>query len=91
MEDRFDVRYREMMDHAELHANSLTGMLERLRDFVEPFATSLTVSEQQHSGEYVSGLLSKLDHKTGEAMAYLHDQERQGIQKFIGHETWDHL
>jgi SRSO17 transposase len=35
-------------------------------------------------------LLSNLDHKTGESIAYLHDQERQGIQKFIGHAPWDH-
>ena len=37
-----------------------------------------------------TGLLSDLKHKTGEAIAYLHDQKRQGIQKFIGHVPWDH-
>ena len=38
----------------------------------------------------MTGLLSDLKHKTGEAIAYLHDQKRQGIQKFIGHVPWDH-
>jgi SRSO17 transposase len=38
----------------------------------------------------VRGLLSKLRHKTGEGIAYLHDQERQGIQKFLGQVPWDH-
>lgn len=91
MEDRFALRLREMMGEAELSLDSMTGMLGRLRDFVRPFAASLTEPEQQqHAQEYVGGLLSKLEHKTGEAIAYLHDQERQGIQKFIGHVPWDH-
>ena len=38
----------------------------------------------------MTGLLSKLEHKTGEGIAYLHDQERQGIQKFIGQVPWEH-
>jgi SRSO17 transposase len=91
MEDRFDIRLREMMGEAELNSASMTGMLGRLRDFVRPLAAYLTEPEQQqHTADYVSGLLSQLKHKTGEAIAYLHDQERQGIQKFIGHVPWDH-
>jgi SRSO17 transposase len=38
----------------------------------------------------MTGLLSKLERKTGEAIAYLHDQERQGLQKFVGFVPWDH-
>ena len=38
----------------------------------------------------MTGLLSKLERKTGEGIAYLHDQQRQGIQKFIGEVPWDH-
>jgi SRSO17 transposase len=38
----------------------------------------------------MTGLLSKLQRKTGEAIAYLHDRERQGLQKFVGHVPWDH-
>jgi SRSO17 transposase len=91
MEDRFVVRRREMMAEAELDSGLLIGVLDRLGEFVRPFAVSLTEPEQRkHTAEYVSGLLSGLEHKTGEAIAYLHDQERQGIQKFIGHVPWDH-
>ena len=66
------------------------GLPERLDDFIAPFAATLNEPEQRrHAAEYVTSLLSKLEHKTGEGIAYLHDQERQGIQKFIGHVPWD--
>ncbi|OWK41143.1 IS701 family transposase [Fimbriiglobus ruber] len=91
MDDRFNVRLREMMAETELTAGVTTGLLERLRGFVVPFAASLSEPEQRtHTHEYVSGLLSPLERKTGEAIAYLHEHERQGIQKFMGHVPWDH-
>jgi SRSO17 transposase len=68
----------------------IEGLLTRLDEFVAPFAAALREPEQrQHAAEYVTGLLSKLEHKTSEGIAYLHDQERQGIQKFIGNVPWD--
>ena len=91
MDDRFDVRLREMMAETELSAGVTTGLLERLRGFVVPFAASLSEPEQRtHAREYVSGLLSPLERKTGEAIADLHEHERQGIPKFMGHVPWDH-
>ena len=45
---------------------------------------------RRHAAEYVTGLMSKLERKTGEGIAYLLDQQRQGIQKFIGEVPWDH-
>jgi SRSO17 transposase len=90
MERRFQARLQEMLAQAEVSFDLIDGLMGRLETFVEPFAEALIEPEQrQHSVEYISGLLSKLDHKTGEAIAYLHDQERQGIQKFIGHVPWD--
>jgi SRSO17 transposase len=91
MERRFKTRLREMLAQAAVSSEPIDGLMGRLESFVEPFASALGEPEQrQHAVEYVSGLLSKLDHKTGEAIAYLYDQERQGIQKFIGHVPWDH-
>ncbi|HMB03928.1 MAG TPA: hypothetical protein VKP69_09345, partial [Isosphaeraceae bacterium] len=34
--------------------------------------------------EYMTGLLSRLERQTGEGIAYLLDQGRQGLQKFVG-------
>ena len=38
----------------------------------------------------MQGLLADLKSKDVESIAYLHDQERQGLQKFIGQSLWDH-
>jgi SRSO17 transposase len=89
MDRRFATRLREMLAQAQVQPGLTTGLLSRLETFVQPFAASLAEPEQRrHAVEYLTGLLSKLEHKTGEGIAYLHDQERQGIQKFIGFATW---
>jgi SRSO17 transposase len=91
MERRYEARLEEMLEDAEVPPEMLKGLLTRLETFVEPFAAALDApAQRRHALEYLTGLLSKLEHKTGEAIAYLHDQERQGIQKFIGHAPWDH-
>jgi SRSO17 transposase len=91
MERRYAVRLEQMLAQAEVSPESMRGLFRRLEAFVEPYAKSLAEPEQRrHAAEYMTGLLSKLERKTGEAIAYLHDQERQGLQKFIGHVPWDH-
>jgi SRSO17 transposase len=37
----------------------------------------------------VAGLVSDLERKNAEGIAYLHDPERQGLQKFLGQAPWD--
>jgi SRSO17 transposase len=91
MDRRYDARLKEMLAQAEVPVEAVKGFLSRLEAFVVPFATSLTSDEQRrHALEYLTGLLSKLEHKTAEGIAYLHDRERQGLQKFIGASSWDH-
>ena len=91
MERRYEARLEEMLEDAEVPPEMLEGMLTRLETFVEPFAEALDEpAQRRHALEYTTGLLSDLKHKTGEAIAYLHDQKRQGIQKFIGQVPWDH-
>src|SRR5437868_1183290 len=91
MERRYEARLKEMLVQAQVPCDLVSGLLERLQSFAEPYANALNEPEQRlHTVEYIRGLLSKLDHKTGEAIAYLNDQDRQGIQKFIGHVPWDH-
>ena len=66
-------------------------MMPRIERFVEPFAAALVRCEQRrHVSEYVAGLLSGVDRKNAESIAYLHDQERQPLQKFLGQVAWDH-
>jgi SRSO17 transposase len=91
MERRFRVRLDELLEDAQVPPGLLRGVLPRLEVFLEPFVASLTRQEQRrNAGHYVQGLLSDLGGKNAEAIAYLHDQERQALQKFLGQSPWDH-
>ena len=90
MDPRFDAQLKEMLAQAEVAPDLVDGFLSRLKTFIEPFWATLHEPEQQrHTVEYLTGLLSKLEHKTGEGIAYLLDQQRQGLQKFIGQVPWE--
>jgi len=91
MERRFRVRLDELLDDAEVHPSLLRGIAPRLEEFARPFVQSLgSDAHRRNATGYVEGLLSNLGAKTAEAIAYLHDRERQGLQKFIGQAGWDH-
>jgi SRSO17 transposase len=91
MERRFRVRLGELLDDARVRPGLLRGLAARLDEFVRPFAESLgSDARRRHATRYVQGLLSNLGAKNVEAIAYLHDRERQGLQKFIGQADWDH-
>ena len=90
MERRFEVRLEELLDNAVLDPRIPEGMLDRLEQFVEPFAAIMENPEQRrHLWEYVAGLFSDVKRKNAEAIAYLHDQDRQALQKFLGQSLWD--
>jgi SRSO17 transposase len=91
MERRYQARLDELLGGAEVRPGLLRGMLPRLGEFLGPFARCLLSPQQRaHASHYVQGLLSNLHGKDVESIAYLHDQERQGLQKFIGQADWDH-
>jgi SRSO17 transposase len=89
MERRFGVRLDDLLDDAVVNPAVLRSMLPRLEQFLEPFVVALETAEQRtHARHYVQGLLSDLDRKNAEGIAYLHDEERQGLQKFMGQASW---
>lgn len=91
MERRFRVRLGELLEQAQVPRGLLHGALPRLQSFLQPFVQSLRSTEQQtNARHYVQGLVSDLNSKDIESIAYLHDRERQGLQKFIGQAQWDH-
>jgi SRSO17 transposase len=87
---RYEERFQEMMAQAEVAPEAMLGLLDRLETFVHPFCASLGPTERRRTAEYLTGLLSHLDHKTAEGIAYLLDQDRQPMQRFIGQADWDH-
>ena len=79
-----------MMAQAEVARDAMRDLLDRLETFVLPFSASLGPGDQRRAAEYLTGLLSDLDHKTAEGIAYLLDQDRQPLQRFIGRSDGDH-
>jgi SRSO17 transposase len=91
MERRFEVRKLEILEEAQVKPQVSQGMLNRLEKFTEPFAARVGRAErQEHTRVYIAGLLSDLERKNVESIAYRHDQERVNLQRFIGVAPWDH-
>ena len=91
MERRFRVRLDELVNDARVPEGLLRDVLPRLQSFLAPFVESLeSVEQRTNAKHYVAGLLSDLRSKDVESIAYLHDRERQGLQKFIGQAAWEH-
>jgi SRSO17 transposase len=90
MERRFRIRLDDLLNDAEVPVSLVRGVLPRLGAFLQPFVAALqTAAQRTTAQQYVAGLLSDLESKDAESIAYLHDRERQGPQKFIGQSEWD--
>jgi len=91
MERRFAKRLEQLEADAELRPQLLKGLLPRLERFLQPFTDRLQAGGLQDTAQkYVAGLLSDVPRKNAESIAYLHDQGRQNMQKFVGQAAWSH-
>jgi SRSO17 transposase len=91
MERRFVLRKEAMLAECEVAPQVFRGVVERLAKFAKPFADLLTQQAQrEHTRDYLAGLLSDLERKNVESIAYRHDQDRKNLQHFIGCAQWDH-
>jgi SRSO17 transposase len=91
MQQRFELRKQQLLAECDLGPETFDGIIERLADFVEPFAACLARDEQRrHAHTYLAGLVSDLKRKNTEAIAYRHDLDRNGLQHFVGSSPWDH-
>jgi hypothetical protein len=88
---RFRLRKQQLLDECRVPQEVFDGAIERLAAFARPFVACLTRREQRdHARTYLAGLVSDLDRKNTESIAYRHDQRRHGLQHFVGASTWDH-
>jgi SRSO17 transposase len=88
---RYRLRKQQLLDECEVPPEVFLGGIERLAEFARPFAECLGRREQKdHARTYLAGLVSDLGRKNAESIAYRHDQERHGLQHFVGSSTWDH-
>ena len=86
----FEARRKELLEECKIPPEVYEEVEARLKTFLEPFLQTFVRREQYgHVETYVSGLLSNLRHKTAETIAYLHGQDRLGLQRFLGWGEWD--
>jgi SRSO17 transposase len=91
MDRRFEVRKAEMLADCKVKPAVFQGIMTRLEAFAEPFVACLRRPEQrEHAHTYLCGLLSDVRRKNAEAIAYRHDEDRQGLQTFIGTASWEY-
>jgi len=91
MEPRFERRKEQLLSGCQVPPTLFRGVMNRLEEFAQPFAASLPSPESRaHTRTYLSGLLSDVEHKNAESIAYRYDLDRQVIQRFLGEVDWDH-
>jgi SRSO17 transposase len=91
MEPRFEQRKGQLLADCQVPPTAFRGAVGRLETFAAPFVATLTSPEsRQYARVYLSGLLSDVEHKNAEAIAYRHDLDRQTLQTFVGISPWDH-
>jgi len=91
MEAKYEVRKQELLDECQVAPQVFERVMPRLERFMEPFVGSLVRREQrEHASTFVQGLLSNLEDKNVESIAYQFGQERVPLQWFVGSSDWDH-
>lgn len=90
MERRYAVRKKTLLAECEVRPEVFADWERRLVEFVEPFAELLNQEKQQdHAMTYLLGLLSNVQHKNVESIAYEYDQDRKNLQHFVGQADWN--
>lgn len=86
----FEVRKKELLAECDMKPQVLDRVIPRLEKFMEPFVQHLVRREQnEHAQTFVRGLLSDLEHKNAESIAYRFGLQRMPMQWFLGVSAWD--
>lgn len=91
MEAKYETRKQELLEECTVAPQVMDRVLPRLERFMEPFVEHLVRTEQaEHAQTFVQGLLSDLEHKNVESIAYRFGEDRMPLQWFVGMSDWDH-
>lgn len=91
MEQRFQIHRRKMLAQCQVAHEIFDDMIERLDQFSAQYVGHLCRKEQRiHAALYLGGLMSDLERKNIESIAYRSGEDRHGLQHFIGSASWDH-
>jgi len=90
MEARYAPRKQQLLAECQVAPESFDQVLPRLPTFMAPFVETCCRPElDQHAHTYRCGLLSDVDRKNIEAIAYRCGQDRLPLQRFIGWAPWE--
>jgi len=90
MEARYATRKHQLLEECQVAPAIFQEVLPRLHTFMKPFVETLSGQAlHQHARTYICGLLSDVERKNVESIAYRFGQERLPLQRFIGWAEWD--
>lgn len=90
MEARYAFRKSQLLDECQMVPEIFEQVIPRLYTFMKPFVKTFPgQAAAQHAKTYVCGLLSDVEHKNIESIAYRFGQSRLPLQGFIGWDAWD--
>ena len=90
METRYAFRKTQLLDECQVAPEIFEQVIPRLYTFMEPFVTIFHgQGDNQHAKTSVCGLLSDVERKNIESIAYRFGQSRLPLQSFIGSNVWD--
>jgi len=90
MDTRYAIRKSQLLDECQVAPAIFEQVIPRLYTFMEPFVTIFQgQAADQHAKTYICGLLSDIERKNIESIAYRFGQSRLPLQGFIGWDAWD--
>ena len=90
MEARYATRKQPLLAECQVAPEIFEQVLPRLTTFMAPFVETFCRPElDQHAHTYICGLLSEVERKNIESIAYRFGQDRLPLQRFIGWAPWD--
>ncbi len=90
MDARYTIRKHQLLDECQVAPEIFEQVIPRLYTFMKPFVKIFQGQvAEQHATTYVCGLLSNLERKNIESIAYRFGHSRLPLQAFIGWDEWD--
>ena len=90
MDARYTIRNHQWLDECQVAPEIFEQVIPRLSTFLKPFVTIFQGQvAEQHAKTSVCGLLSNLERKNVESIAYRFGHSRLPLPAFIGWDAWD--
>jgi SRSO17 transposase len=90
MEAAYVLRKQQLLEECQVAPEIFHQVMPRLETFMAPFVDTFCRQEpSQHAQTSVGGLLSDVERKNVEAIAYRFGQDRLPLPRFIGWAAWD--